>query len=131
MNKDNNTYTFDIPMLRQAEDIVRRNGGDSLPQAFALYAEEIVCQDRYPVFHDVKTALSANDYADRLAKVNKALDDVMRTLSRQSGFAAVRVQAAWDIRMCLAERSHCKRMLAELAERKAQFPEAAEHRKGA
>jgi len=62
MNKDNNTYTFDIPMLHQAEDIVRRNGGNSLPQAFALYAEEIVRQGRYPVIHEAKTALSANNY---------------------------------------------------------------------
>lgn len=131
MNKDNNTYTFDIPTLRQAEDIVRRNGGDSLPQAFALYAEEIVCQDRYPVIHEAEETLSANNYANRLAKVNEALDAVMRTLSHQSGIAAVRVQAAWDIQMCLAERRHCKRMLTELAERKAQFPEATEHRKGA
>lgn len=130
MNK-NNTYTFNIPALRQAEDIVRRNGGGSLPQAFALYAEEIVCQDRYPVIHETKTALSANDYADRLVKVNEALDAVMRTLSNQSGIAAVRAQAAWDIRMCLAERRHCKNMLAELAKRKSQFPETAERRKGA
>lgn len=131
MNKDNNTYTFDIPILRQAEDIVRRNGEESLPQAFPLYAEEIVRQDRYPVIHEAKTALSANDYANRLAKVNEALDAVMYTLSHHSGIAAVRAQAAWDIRMLLAERRHCKNVLAELAEMKAQFSEAAEHRKGA
>ena len=57
--------------------------------------------------------------------------DSMRTLSNQSGIAAVRTQAAWDIRMCLAERRHCQRMLAELSERNAQFPEVAERRKGA
>ena len=131
MNKDNNTYTFDIPMLRQAENIVRRNGGDSLPQAFALYAEEIVLQGQYPVLHEAEAALSARDYIDRLAKVTEALDAVMRTLSRHSDIAAVRSQAAWDIRMCLAERRHCKRMLAELAERKVRFTEAAERRKGA
>lgn len=131
MNKDNNTYTFDIPMLHQAEDIVRRNGGDSLPQAFALYAEEIVRQDRYPVIHETEAALSTSDYANRLIKVNEALDAVMRTLSNQSGIAAVRAQAAWDIRMCLAERRHCKNMLAEMSERNAQFPEVAARRKGA
>jgi len=130
MNKDSSN-TFDIPTLRQAEDIVRSNGGDSLPQAFALYAEEIVRQGRYPVIHETETAFSASDYANRLAKVNETLDAVMRTLSQHSGIAAVRAQAAWDIRMCLAERRHCKRMLAELANRKVQFSEAAEHRKGA
>jgi|GEM_PF-3540023 len=131
MNKDNSSYTFDIPTLRQAEDIVRSNGGDSLPQAFTLYAEEIVRQGRYPVIHEAETALSASEYAVRLAKVNETLDAVMRTLSQHSSIAAVRAQAAWDIRMCLAERRHCKQMLAELSERKLQFPEAAERRKGA
>lgn len=131
MSNDNNTYTFDIPMLRQAEDIVRQNGEESLPQEFPLYAEEIVRQDQYPVIHEAKTALSANDYANRLAKVNEALDAVMYTLSHHSGIAAVRAQAAWDIRICLAERRHCKRMLAELAERKVQSPEATKCRKGA
>ncbi|BAK97761.1 hypothetical protein OBV_05630 [Oscillibacter valericigenes Sjm18-20] len=131
MNKDNSTYKFNIPALRQAEDIVQRNSGDSLPHAFTFYAEEIVHQGRYPAIHKAETALSANDYAYRLDKVNKALDAVMRTLSQHSSIAVVRAQAAWDIRMCLAERRHCKRMLADLAERKAQFPETAEHRKGA
>ena len=79
MNKDNNTYTFDIPMLRQAEDIVRRNGGDSLPQAFALYAEEIVRQGGYPVISEAEETLSANNYAARLAKVNETIDAVMVT----------------------------------------------------
>jgi len=75
--------------------------------------------------------LSASNYANRLAKVNEALDAVMRTLSHHSGIAAVRAQAAWDIRMLLTERRHCKKMLAELAERKVQFSEATARRKGA
>jgi len=131
MKKEHSTYTFNIPMLRQAEDIVRRNGGESLPQAFALYAKEIVRQGQYPIIHESKTALSANDYANRLAKVNESLDAVMCTLSHHSGIAAVRAQASWDIRMCLGERRHCKHMLAKLTERKEQFPEATECRKGA
>jgi len=122
MNKESNTYTFDIPMLHQAEDIVRQNGGESLPQAFALYAKEIVRQGRYPVIHEAaETVLSTSDYADRLAKVNKALDAVMCTLSQHSGIAAVRAQAAWDIRMLLAERRHCTNMLAEFASEKCNF----------